>query len=87
MAPSVPASGCAVVVASDRSHRRDGPSPEATKTICRPSGESANENAGTRTRCGIVGGGRDDVERAFRTARVAASRAGAATREWQARWP
>ena len=29
VAPSVPASGCAVVVASDRSHKRDAPSPEA----------------------------------------------------------
>ena len=55
VAPSVPASGCAVVVASDRSHRRDAPSPEATKTICRPSGESAND-------VGCVGGGRDDLD-------------------------
>jgi hypothetical protein len=41
VAPSVPASGCAIVVASGRSHRRDGPSPAATNTIWRPSGESA----------------------------------------------
>ena len=42
-APSVPANGCAVVAASDRSQRRDAPSPDATKTICRPSGERAND--------------------------------------------
>ena len=43
MAPSVPATGCTVVVDRDRSHKRDGPSPEATKTICRPSGDSAKD--------------------------------------------
>ncbi len=43
VAPSVPATGCTVVVDRDRSHKRDGPSPEATKTICRPSGDSAKD--------------------------------------------
>ncbi len=60
-APSVPASGCAVVVASDRSHRRDAPSPEATNTICRPSGESANDAsllvAGVTISVRVSGGG------------------------------
>src|SRR5262245_49367976 len=43
VAPSVPASGCAVVADSDRSHRRDVLSSEATNAICRPSGERAND--------------------------------------------
>src|SRR5687768_11583842 len=42
-APSVPASGCAVVDASDRSQRREAPSPDAAKTIWRPSGETEKE--------------------------------------------
>src|SRR5262245_49913725 len=49
-APSVPASGCADVADSDRSQRREGPLPDATKTIWLPSGESENENGS------VVGG-------------------------------
>src|SRR5437016_13509174 len=43
LAPSVPASGCAVDLSSGLSHSREALSPEATKTICRPSGERAKE--------------------------------------------
>jgi hypothetical protein len=45
IAPSVPAKGCAVTASSGRIQRRDAPSPEATKTSFRPSGEIANERA------------------------------------------
>src|SRR5215218_4085379 len=63
-APSVPASGCAVVVASDRSQIRDAPSLEATYTMCLPSGERANESGAdvagvlisTRVSAGATGG-------------------------------
>jgi len=40
---TVPASGRAVVLSSGRTQSREAPSPDATKTICRPSGESAKE--------------------------------------------
>src|SRR5580765_3431891 len=41
--PSVPGSGCAVANANDRNHRREPPALEAANTICRPSGERAND--------------------------------------------
>ena len=42
-APSVPASGCAVVESSGRSKRRSAPLSEPIITIRRPSGDMANE--------------------------------------------
>ena len=82
VAPSVPASGCAVVVASDRSHRRDAPSPEATKTICRPSGESANDAgwsvAGVTISTRVSGGAGGGVSRRCRTAGMASATAASA---------
>ena len=42
LAPSVPASGFASVWSSRRSQSRDGPSPDATYTMWRPSGDRAN---------------------------------------------
>src|SRR5580704_3125907 len=43
MAPSVPASGCAVSASSDRTHRRDlPPALLPTKAIRSPSGETAS---------------------------------------------
>src|SRR5262245_45826900 len=47
VAPSVPGSACASVCWSRRrNHSRDAsePEPEATKTILRPSGDSANDS-------------------------------------------
>ena len=45
-APSVPATGCAVVVLSARSQSCAGfRSPAATNAMCEPSGESANDVA------------------------------------------
>src|SRR5205814_831446 len=41
--PSVPDNGCAAVDTSDRSHRREPPWSEATKTIWRPSGDRAKD--------------------------------------------
>src|SRR5262245_53277417 len=42
LAPSVPAIGCASVLFNARNQSRCGPLPDATKTMYRPSGESAN---------------------------------------------
>src|SRR5215510_7843843 len=42
-APAVPDSGCFVVVANERSQSCDSPALEATNTIWRPSGDSAND--------------------------------------------
>jgi hypothetical protein len=42
---SVPASGRIADESSERSQRRDGPSPLATNTMLRPSGESASDEA------------------------------------------
>src|SRR5436309_8898634 len=43
-APSVPGSGWASVLSRALSQSRCGPSPDATKTMYRPSGESANSS-------------------------------------------
>ena len=76
VAPSVPASGSAEVVASDRSHKRDAPSPEATKMICRPSGESTKSMG--RSVAGVtistrVSGGTGTVRATDHTAMPAAA--------------
>src|SRR5258708_24762124 len=42
-APSVPGSGCAEVELRGRTHKREGPSAEATKAMSRPSGESEKD--------------------------------------------
>ncbi len=85
-APSVPAKGCAVVVASDRSHRRFG-SPEATNTICRPSGESANDSvaAGVTISTRVSGGGVSRRCRSAGTASPVASSAAPASIHGKAR--
>jgi hypothetical protein len=53
-APSVPASGFAVAVASDRSQSCGPFGPDAANTIWRPSGESANDVGSAVAESGIA---------------------------------
>lgn len=79
LAPSVPASGWAVVVDRDRSHRRGEPSPEATKTIWRPSGDRAKDVgaslAGVTMSTRVSGGPGGGVSRKYRTTGTASTAA------------
>ena len=64
----MPGSGCAVTLSSGLSHRRDSPSPEATNTSCRPSGESAKETG-------------SDVAGVLISTRISGASAGGASRK------
>ena len=76
VAPSVPFSACAVVAARDRTQSRDTPSSEATNTIRRPSGESANDPGSSVVGVLIsvrVSGGAGGISRRCRSASTASA--------------